>query len=111
MFDHAPHRPVVGALHRPFLVATGVHQRGQLVEREDDVRAELVLDPDRPLRGEAVGGAVQMRPEGHPVVVDVGESFLAFGDDVVGLHAFGVHRQHLAETCAQREHLESRRCR
>ena len=111
MFDHAPHRPVVRALHRLFLVATGVDQRRQLVEREDDVRAELVLDPDRHLRGEPVGGAVQVRPEGDPVVVDVGEPFLALGDDVVGLNALGVHRQHLAETRAQATAPGIRRCR
>ena len=106
MFDQTPHRPVVGALHRLFLVAAGVDQRGQLVEGEDDVRAELVLDPDRHLGGEAVGGAVEMRAERDAVVVDVGQPLLALGDDVVGLDPLGVHRQHLLEAGAQREHLE-----
>ncbi len=48
-----------------------------------------------------------MRREGDAVVVDAGQSLLALGDDVVGLDAFGVHRQHLAETRAQRQHLEA----
>ena len=106
MFGQAAHRPAVGALHRLLLVAAGVHQRGQFVEREDDVRADLVLDPDRHLGREAVGGAVQVRREGDAVIVDAGQPLLALGDDVVGLDAFGVHRQHLAESGAQRQHLE-----
>ncbi len=97
----------MGALHRTLLVATGVHQRGQFVEREDDVGAELMLDADRHLGGEPVGRSVQVRPERHAVVVDVGESLLALGDDVVGLHPRGVHREHLLETDAQRHHLEA----
>ncbi len=39
VLGHAAHRPVVGAAHRLFLITAGVHQRGQLVEGEDDVRA------------------------------------------------------------------------
>ena len=96
----------MGALHRLLLVAAGVHQRGQLVEREDDVGAELMLDPDRHLGGEPVGRPVQVRAERHAVVVDVGQPFLALGDDVVGLDAVGVHRQHLLEAGTQRQHLE-----
>ena len=106
MFGQAAHRPAVRALHRLLLVAAGVHQGGQFVEREDDVGADLVLDPDRHLGGEPVGGPVQVRREGHAVVVDAGQPFLALGDDVVGLDALGVHREHLAETGAQRQHLE-----
>ena len=97
----------MGALHRTLLVAAGVHQRGQLVEREDDVGTELMLDADRHLGGEPVGRPVQVRPERHAVVVDVGQPFLALGDDVVGLHPRGVHRQHLLEADAQRHHLEA----
>ena len=47
-----------------------------------------------------------MRAERHPVVVDVGQALLALGDDVVGLHPVGVHRQHLLEAGAKREHLK-----
>ena len=45
--------------------------------------------------------------EGDAVVVDAGQPLLALGDDVVGLDALGVHREHLAEAGAQRQHLES----
>ena len=54
-----------------------------------------------------MGGTVQVRREGHAVIIDAGQSFLALGDDVVGLHAVDVHREHLAEPGAQRQHLES----
>ncbi len=107
VFHQAPHRPVVGALYRLFLVAAGVDQGGQLVEGEDDVRAELVLDPDRHLGGEPVGGTVEMRAERDAVVVDMGQPLLAFGDDVVGLDPSGVHRQYLLEPCTEGEHLKA----
>ena len=48
-----------------------------------------------------------MRGERHAVVVDVGQPLLAVGDDVVGLDPLGVHREHLPEPGAQRQHLES----
>ena len=107
VLGQAPLRPRVGALHRPLLVAAGVHQRGAFVEREDDVRAELVLDPHRDLRREPVHRTVQVRLERHPVVVDGGQPVLAGRDDVVGLHPVDVHRQHLLEPDAQRQHLEA----
>ena len=96
----------MGAGHRLLLVATGIHQRRQFVEGEDDVRADLVLDLHRHLGGEPVRGAVEVGDERHAVVVDMGQPLLALGDDVVGLHPVGVHREHLAKTRAQRQHLE-----
>ena len=97
----------MGAAHRLFLVAAGVDQGGQFVEREDDVGAELMLDTHRHLRGEPVARAVQVRGERHAVVVDAGQPVLALGDDVVGLDPLGVHREYLAESRAQRQHLEA----
>lgn len=99
--------PLVGALHRTFLVGTGVDERGEFVERKDDVGAQLVLDADRDLGCEAVQRTVEMRPERHAVVVDVRQAFLALGDDVVGLYPVGVHGQHLLEPDAQGQHLEA----
>ena len=95
------------AVHRLFLVAAGVDQGGQLVEREDDVGAELMLDDDGHLGGEPVRRPVQVRPERHPVVVDHRQPLLTGRDDVVGLDPLGVHGQHLAESRPQRQHLES----
>ena len=89
------------------LVATGVHQRGQLVEGEDHVRAELVLHLQRDLRGEAVRAAVQVRGEGDPVVVHPGQPALALGHHRVVGQAGDVHGQHLLEADAQAHHLEA----
>ena len=105
----AAHRPCLGADHRPLLVDPGVHQGGALVEREDDVGAELVLDPHRDLRGEPVHRAVEVRLEGDPVVVDDGQPVLTGRDDVVRLHPVDVHREHLLEPGAERQHLEPAR--
>ena len=44
MLGNATLRPTVGAFHGTFLVAARVHQCGQLVEREHDVGADLMLD-------------------------------------------------------------------
>ncbi len=107
MFGQATRGPPVRALHRFLLVAAGVHQRGQFVEREDDVGADLVLDPNRHLGCEPVRRSVQVRREGDAVVVDAGQPLLALGDDVVRPDTFGVHREHLAETRAQRQDLET----
>jgi len=79
------------------LVGTGVHQCGQFVEGEDDVRADLVLDPDGHLRGEPVGGSVEVADEGDTVVVDVGQPLLALGDEIVGLLPVHVRHEHLAK--------------
>ena len=54
VFGDAADSPRLGPVERLFLVRTVVHQRRQLVEREHDVRAELVLDLHRHLGGEAV---------------------------------------------------------
>jgi hypothetical protein len=106
VFGQATHRPRLGSVQRLLLVGAGVDQRGQFVEGEDDVGSELVLDPDRHLRGETVGGAVQMRDEGDAVVVDPGQALLSFGDEVIGLNPAGVFHEHLAEARAQRHDLE-----
>ena len=52
-------QPVVGALHGPLAVGMVVGI-GTLVEGHDDVRSEVLLDLDRPLRGEVMGGAVDV---------------------------------------------------
>ena len=109
MLGHAALRPTERAFHRPLLVAARVHQRGQLVEREHDVGADLVLDAHRDLGAEAVQRAVERRLERHAVLIHERQALLAFGDHVVGLHAGHVHRQRLLEPGAQREHLEPAR--
>ena len=53
--------------------------------------------------------AIQVRLERHPVVVDLGQAALAGRDDVIGLHPVHVHREHLLEPGAEREHLEATR--
>ncbi len=107
MLGDAAHGPRLRPLDRLLLVAAGVEQRGQLVEREHDVGAQLMLDLHRHLGREPVRRAVEMRLERDAVVVDVREALLAFGDDVVGLHAHGLHREHLLEPDAERHHLEA----
>ena len=107
MLGQAARRPRLGAPDRLLLVPAGIHQRRALVEREHDVAAQLMLDLQRHLGREAVLGPVEMRRERHPVVVDVGQSLLALGDHVVVAQAGGVHREHLLEADAERQHLES----
>ena len=109
MLGHATLRPAERALHRPLLVAARVHQRGQFVEREHDVGADLVLDAHRDLGAEAVQRAVERRLERHAVLIHERQALLAFGDHVIRLHAGHVHRQRLLEPGAQREHLEPAR--
>ncbi len=48
-----------------------------------------------------------MRNERDAVVVDMRQPLFTLGDDVVGLDAVGVHREHLAEPGTQRQHLEA----
>ena len=107
----APDRPPVGARHGGLLVVAGVHQGGEFVEGEHDVRAELVLDGHRDLRGEPEAAAVEVAEEGDAVLVDVRAPRLPLGDDVVAHEPLGVHRQHLLETGAETHHLESTRIR
>ena len=83
MLGDAALGPQPGALQGLLLVAAGVHQRGQLVEGEHDVRAELVLHLHRDLRREAVPVAVEVGLEPDAVVVDVGQPLLAGGHLVV----------------------------
>ena len=109
MFLHAPAGPAERALHRILLIGPRIHQRGQLVEREHDIRANFVLDAHRNLGREPVRVTVQRRFERHAVLVHPCHAFLAFGDDVVRLHAGYIHRQRLLESDAQRHHLESAR--
>ena len=45
MLGNATLRPTIGAFHGTLLVAARVHQCSQLVEREHDVGADLMLDP------------------------------------------------------------------
>ena len=99
-------RPAVRPLDGGFLVFAGVHQRGQLVEREDDVRAELVLDAHGKLRREPVRAAVDVAAEGHALLVDERVAFLAGGEDVVVLQAGDVHGQGFAKAHAQAHDLE-----
>ena len=73
------------------LVRAGVHQRGELVEGEDDVCAEAMLDADGHFGREPVFGSVQVTAEGDTVVVDFGQSLLAGCDDVVSGDLRGVH--------------------
>ncbi len=56
----APLRPLVGALYRILLILTGVDQRGELVEGEHDVGAQLMLDLHGHLRSEPVRRPVQV---------------------------------------------------
>ena len=98
--------PRLGAGDRLLLVLAGVHQRGQLVEGEDHVGAELVLDLHRHLGREPVRRPVEVAPERDTLVVDDGQPVLAWRDDVVGRDAGGVHGERLLEAGAQAQHLE-----
>lgn len=89
VLDQAAPGLSVGALDRLLLIGTGVHQGGQFVEGEDDVRAELMLNSDGHLRGEPVGRSVQVADESHPVVVDVGEFLFPVRHRGVGLGSVG----------------------
>ncbi len=106
VLGEATDRPQPGALQRVLLVCTGVHQSGQLVEGEDDVGAELVLDLHRHLRREPVRRPVEMRLEGHAVVVDAREPFAAVrGQRVVGVA--DLHRDDLLEARPEGHDLEA----
>ena len=101
VLGHATLRPAVGAFHGTFLVAAGVHQRGQLVESEHDVGADLVLDAHGDFGGEPVQRAVERRLERHTVLVHEREPLLAFRDHVVRFHAGDVHGERLLEARAE----------
>ena len=101
MLGYAALRPTVGAFHGTFLVAAGVHQRGQLVESEHDVGADLVLDAHGDFGGEPVQRAVERRLERHTVLVHEREPLLAFRDHVVRFHAGDVHGERLLEARAE----------
>src|SRR6478736_6229469 len=107
MFAQTASGPSLSPGNRLLLVVTGVHQRGALVEREDDVRAQPMLDLHGELRCEAVLRPVKMRPKGHTVVVYKGQSSLALGDHIIVLEAVGVHGEDLLKAGAERHHLES----
>src|SRR5699024_7420017 len=114
VLGQAADRPPAGALERLLLVAAGVHQGGQLVEGEHDVRPQPVLDLHRDLGREAVHVAVDGGAEGDAVVGDVGQAFLALGAVVVfpgggacRLPAAELAREHLAEAGAQAHLLEA----
>ena len=107
MLGQAALRPEPGALDGLLLVPAGVEQGGQLVEREDDVGAEVVLDTDGHLGCEPVRRAVDVRGESDAVVIDVCKALFALGDQVVGLGPARVLHQHLAEARTQRHDLES----
>ena len=103
----AAQSPQARALDRALLILASVEQRGALVEREHDVGTDLVLHLHRDFGSEPVHRAIQVRTKRHPVVIHVCEAVLARSDDIVGLHAAGIHGQHLLEAHAQREHLEA----
>ena len=50
---------------------------------------------------------VQGRFEGDSVLIDEGQAFLPFGDDLVGLHSGHIHGQGLLESRSKGEDLES----
>ncbi len=62
--------PIVGALHGLLEIGFAAVGGGAFVEGHDDVGAEVVLDFDRFLGSEVVGGAVDVGFEGDAVVVD-----------------------------------------
>ena len=112
VLGYAALRPTVGAFHGAFLVSAGVHQRGQLVEGEHDVGADLVLDAHGDFGGEPVQRAVERRLERYTVLVHEREPLLAFRDHVVRFHAGDVHGlghegERLLEARAERQHLEA----
>jgi len=57
-------------LHRLLIVFT-IQWGCTFVETHDDVRAQVLLDLDGALGGEAVERPVQVRAEGHPLVIDL----------------------------------------
>ena len=107
MLHEAALRPTVRPEHRLFLIRTGVHQRGALVECEKDVRPELVLNLHRYLGREPMQGPVEVRGERDAVVVDLGEPALACGDNVVVFQPCGTHGEHLLEARPQAQDLEA----
>ena len=103
--------PPVGARHRCLLIVAGIHQGGEFIEGEHDVRAELVLNGHRDLRGKPETASVEVIEEGDAILVDVRAPLLSLGDDIVADESLGVHRQHLLKTSAETHHLESTRIR
>ncbi len=109
MFDDTTLGPRLRTRERLLLIAARIHQRGELVEREDDVGAELMLDLHRYLGCEPVFRTVDVGLERDAVIVDARETFLARSYDVVGLQRVRIHGQRLLETGAEAQHLESTR--
>ena len=50
---------------------------------------------------------VQVRGEGHAILVDLREPGLAFGDHIIVFQTIGVHGEHLLEADTERHHLET----
>ena len=70
MLGEASGCPRVGALEGFLLVGTRVKQARELIKREHDVGAELVLDSHRHLGVEAMLRTVDVAGEDHAIVVD-----------------------------------------
>ncbi len=62
--------PIVRAVHG-FLAVSALVRVGALVERHDDIGAEIFLDSDRLFGREAVAGAVDVTLERYPFIVDL----------------------------------------
>ena len=99
--------PTVRARDGLLLVGAGIHQRGELVEREHNVRAQLVLDLHRHLRREAVLAAVDDATEIHAVLVHHGHTLFLLLDDVRLAAAFCVHGQDFLVAHAEAHDLEA----
>ena len=70
----APLGPAMRPRQRLHIVGVIV-RRGALIQHHRDVGPQVHLDLHHPLRGEAVDGAVDVRTEGYPVVVDGAQRF------------------------------------
>ena len=60
MLRDAPLSPFESSVHRHLLIVAGVHQRGALVEREDDVGPEGMLHLHRDFGREPVARPVEV---------------------------------------------------
>ena len=102
-------RPSLSPFDGRLLVLPSVEQGRQLIERKSDVGAQLVLDAHTHLWRETMPVTVDRGSEPDTIVIHVGLTLFALGDDVVVLQASDVHCEHLLEPDPEAHHLEPAR--
>src|SRR3712207_5669372 len=63
----------MGARQGAGSVSVVVQGRGAFIEGDDYIGPQLLLDPDRDLRGETMGGTVERGGESDPFIIDLGQ--------------------------------------